>query len=171
MSRRVRFLKTKDLDILWTESRTMGKDMVMRCVRPNPQTARVLSSIHPVKVGDQMMISKFLGTDISDIPVGTEFSYENVITFWNALQKPAERWFGIIGYAGTYKVTMLMIFPTNKPYLKVELEVSKTGEEGTTVFGGKKILIEDPSHRWVYWEIPQPQTGHVYKLRWTWADD
>jgi hypothetical protein len=168
MTRRTKLVKLHDLDYLWIEARTSGRDLVRRVLSPNPQTAQVFAPEQRAVVGRDVMISSFLGFDIRDIPVDQEFDCQSVSTYWDALQGPDELWFGVIGYPGSYKVSMLMLFPEHKPYSTYELMIVKRGEPDPRVFTGRKIIYEDPGHHWLYWEIPSPEADHVYQLRWQW---
>jgi len=171
MTRHTKLVKLRDIDTLWIEARTSGRDVVRRVLQPNPQTAKVVAPKERILVGKESMISSFLGFDIRDIPINEEFDCHSITTYWDALQHPNELWFGVIGYRGSYKVSMLMLFPENKPYLTFELMTVKRGEPIPRVYTGKKIIYEDSDHRWLYWAIPSPEAEHVYQLRWQWGID
>ncbi len=171
MTRRTKLVKLREIDTLWIEARTSGRDLVRRVLQPNPQTAKVMAPKERAVVGQQAMISRFLGFDIRDIPINAEFDCHSISTYWDALQRPDELWFGVIGYPGSYKVSMLMLFPEHRPYSSFELMTVKRGEPDPRVYTGRKIVYEDPGHRWLYWEIPSPEAEHVYQLRWQWNVD
>src|SRR5262249_19848057 len=90
-------------------------------------------------------------------------------TFWNALQHPDEQWFGVIGYPGSYRVYMLILFPDNRPYSTFQLLMAKRGDPNPGAYTGKKIVYEAPDHRWLYWEIPSPEAASVSHLTWQWS--
>ncbi len=170
LNRQLKVVKISDAATLWVEGRTSGTDLVSRCILPNPRSARVVARSRPVEVGKQPMISRFLGIDVRDLGLNEEFDVHYSMTYWNALQHPDELWFGVIGYKGSYKVSMLMLFPQDRPYTGVTLEVARKGEKARP-FDGRKIMIEAPDRRWLYWEIPEPEPDHVYQIRWSWSED
>ncbi len=170
-SRHMKLVKLRDTDTLWIEARTSGRDLVRRALQPNPQTAKVVALKKPVLVGKQAMISSFLGFDTRDIPINEEFDCHSITTYWDALQRREEQWFGVIGYPGSYKVSMLLLFPEDKPYSTIALMTAKRGEPNPRVYTGKMIVYESPDHRWLYWEIPSPEAEHVYQLHWRWSID
>jgi hypothetical protein len=168
-SRHTRLVKLRDTDTLWMEARTSGRDLVRRVLQPNPHTARVVAPKGRSSVADQSMISNFMVIDIKDIPINAEFNCHSITTYWDALQRPEEWWFGVIGYSGSYKVSMLMLFPENRPYSNFQLTIAKRGESSSQPYTGKKIVYESAEHRWLYWEIPSPEAEHVYQLHWQWS--
>jgi hypothetical protein len=167
-NRRMKLVKLKDTDKLWIEARTSGRDLIRRVLQPNPQTATVVAPTKSVAVGNQTLRSSFLVFDTRDIPVNEEFDCHSITTYWDALQRPDEQWFGVIGYQSSYKVSMLMLFPQDKPYSAFKLKTAKRGEPTSQVYTGKKIVYEDSDHRWLYWEIPSPEAEQVYQLHWQW---
>ena len=171
MTRRLKLVKLTEGDRLWLEARTSGRDLIRRVLQPNPENAKVMAPNQRVLVGKQAMISNFLGFDIKDIPINEEFDCHTITTYWDALQTPDEQWFGVIGYPGSYKVSMLILFPQNKPYSTFELLDAKRGEPNPQVYTGKKIIYESTDHRWLYWELPSPEAEHVYQLHWQWSND
>ena len=171
MSRRLKLVKLGETDTLWLEARTTGRDLVRRALQPNPQSAKVVAPKEQAVVGNLAMTSSFLGFDTRDIPVNEEFDCHSITTYWDALQRPEELWFGVIGYQGSYKVSMLMLFPKDRPYSSFDLMVAKRGDPNPRTYAGKKIICESSDHRWLYWEIPSPEADHVYQLHWKWTDD
>jgi eukaryotic-like serine/threonine-protein kinase len=169
-NRQLKLVKLRDAGMLWVEARTSGADLIPRCITPNPQTAQVVALTRPVDVGRQQMLSRFLGLDVQDLGLNEEFDVQYVVTYWNALQHPDEQWFGVVGYEKSYKVSMLILFPEDRPYLDVRLEVAKRGETPRP-FAGRKILIEAPDRHWLYWEIAEPVPDHVYQIHWSWPDE
>ncbi len=171
MHRRTKLVKIKDTDILWLEARTSGRDLVRRALYPNPQTAKVVVAKQSVPLNNRPMLASFLGFDTRDISINEEFDCHSITTYWDALQHPDELWFGIIGYSGSYKVSMLMLFPEDKPYAAFELKTARPGEPDPRAYTGKKIVYEAPDRRWLYWEVPSPEAGQIYQLHWRWDAD
>src|SRR5262249_6164279 len=116
MTRRVRVLKDNEADEYVIEGRTSGTELIHRCIRPNPQTARLLNLQQEGDLGTQKMKIRRIFIDVRDIPVNTEFEVEVVSTFIGSLLNPEDRWFGVIGYEGAVKITMLMLFPLTRTY-------------------------------------------------------
>jgi hypothetical protein len=77
-------------------------------------------------------------------------------------------WFGAIGCAQSFKVSLLVVFPDAKPFKEHQLMVAPTRQEKPQAYQGQKIVLVPKSHDWLYWEIPEPEAGHMYSLHWTW---
>jgi len=171
MTRRIRLMKISDADTLWFAGRTTGTSLIFRCVSPNPQTARLVVPREKERVDTQLMKASYLGVDVRDVPLNQEFEIQTVGTYWCSLQSPADWWFGVIGYRGGLRVSMLVLFPKHLPYTndsRDALRVARPGEETAVAFTGEKTIYESQDRTWFYWEIPEPQHNHVYKFYWTW---
>jgi hypothetical protein len=106
--------------------------------------------------------------DVSEVPVQKEFDLRFVSTFWNSLQTDEDRWVGIIGYRDGFKVSLLVLFPEDRPFKEHWLTVAATVRAAPSPFEGRKILLFDDKHTYLYWEILEPAEGQVYRLHWTW---
>ena len=165
---RTRMSKTQPVEAFYREGRTSGAELFLRCLAPKPEAARLLVSETPVYVGNQEMKWRLLRTDVSGIPPQTEFEVRDNSTYIASLQNPDERWFGIIGYGEALKTSLLLLFPEGKPYKTYELRVAPTRKDSAVPFAGARIAFEDPERCWLYWEIPTPEAGKVYRVDWTW---
>jgi serine/threonine protein kinase len=91
MTRRVRVFKEKEADEYVIEGRTSATDLIHRCIRPNPQTARLLHLHQEGDMGSQKMKIRRICIDVRDIPVNIDFEVEVVSTFIGSLLNPEER--------------------------------------------------------------------------------
>ena len=166
MTRRVRLKKTRPASIVSFQARTSGLDVILKSISPYPyqelgQRAEEFSG------PDRMRVRK-LEIDVSTVPVGEEFDLRTVACYWNTLQTEAELWFGAIGYERSFKISQLLLFPPDKPYKTYWLKVSRTRKDVAVPYEGPKILLTGAARDWVYWEVPSPNEGHVYRLHWSW---
>jgi hypothetical protein len=162
-------LKTAPADSYRIEGRTGGRDLIMRLHTPNPDRARAFQAETTKFVGGQPLKVRQLLCDVSTVPVGAEFSDYYTSTFWSPpMRDPEDRWFGAIGYEGSFKITMLLIFPQNKPFQSYTLRVAPTRKDPPVPFTGPVITFKADDNRWLYWEIPSPAAGQVYRVDWTW---
>src|SRR5262249_55781842 len=106
--------------------------------------------------------------NVSAIPVQEEFGLRFVSTFWNSLQTDADRWVGAIGYRQAFKVSMLVLFPEDRPFKKYWLTVAPTVRAASSPFQGRKIVFSDAQRTFLFWEILEPKEGQVYRIHWDW---
>jgi serine/threonine protein kinase len=165
-TRRIRVRKIKPASIFQTQGRTSGSDLFMRCLSTYP--SREVGQKGDAFVGTDRMKVRRLVIDVSSVPLHEEFDLRIVSTFWNSLQTDAELWFGIMGYTHSFKVSLLLVFPPQKPFTDYSLMVARTIKEKPTPFVGTKIFQAGPRRDWVYWEVPNPKGGYVYRLDWKW---
>jgi hypothetical protein len=169
MARNLHLVKNGESDEILFEGRTSGRDLVFRCIFTNPQTARVIKSRDDKLVAGQKMKSRLLGVDIRDVPAHEEFEIRTVATYWDSLQRPEERWFGVIGYEGSLRVSILMLFPKNRPYLnKPKFNIAESSNSPPSPYVGPQILFLDDDGLWLYWEVSRPKANHVYRVDWDW---
>src|SRR5262249_15329929 len=74
-------LKIAPTNEMRVETRTSGRDAIMRGMRPNPTKVRALSAEKPGFVGTQAMKVRQLVFDVSDIPVNGEFTVQFNTTY------------------------------------------------------------------------------------------
>jgi tRNA A-37 threonylcarbamoyl transferase component Bud32 len=159
---------------LRAETRTSGGDAIMRAMRPSGAKVTAFASEKPGFVGKQAMKVRHLVYDVSDIPLNTEFTLQYATTYVNSLQSEDEQWFGVIGYEGSFKTSMLMLFPPDRPFKDYVLKVAPTREDDPTKrkdpekYTGPVITFAAKDKSWVYWEIPSPKANYVYRVDWTW---
>ncbi len=167
-------LKVKPTNHLLLETLTSGRDVVNRVARPNADKVTAFKTDEPGFVGQQGMKRRQMQIDISDIPVNQEFTLRYSSTYWNSLQTLEEQWFGVIGYEGSVKTSMLMIFPPQKPFREYRfysapVRSGKTDKrEEPTPYTGPLITFAAEDRSWIYWEIPNPKAKTVYRIDWTW---
>jgi eukaryotic-like serine/threonine-protein kinase len=166
MTRRVRLKKTRAATTVHFQGRTSGLDVFMTCVSPYP--FRELGQRAEEFTGSDRMRVRKLEIDVSSVPVGVEFDLRTISSYWNTLQTDEELWFGAIGYERSFKISQLLLFPREKPYKTYWLKVSRTRKDVPVPYDGPKILLTEPDRDWIYWEVPSPSAGHVYRLHWTW---
>ncbi len=154
------------------ESRTTGRDLVNRAERPNGELARAEATDVPGFVGGQAMKVRHLVFNVANVPINQRFTLRYSSTYWNSLQTPDEQWFGVIGYEGSVKASMLVLFPENRPFREYRLKSAPTNDtsKGTDPqpYAGPRIAIAAPDRTWLYWEVPAPRRNTVYRVDWTW---
>jgi len=165
---RLRMLKIAKVDRLTFEFRTSGKQLAMRCVTPNPERAEMKLAEQTGFVGQQAMKIRQLAVDVSNIDVDQEFEAKMQATYWSSLQTPSERWFGSFGYEGSLKTSMLLLFPTDRPFKNYRLRVAPTRQSDPVPYDGPGTIFADESKRWLFWEVPIPKAGSVYRIDWDW---
>jgi hypothetical protein len=112
--------------------------------------------------------------DVADIPVRQEFTLRYTSTYWNSLQTPDEQWFGVVGYEGAVKTSMLMLFPEGRPFKERAFRFAPTRADDPTTrddprpYSGPLITFAADDKSWIYWEIPDPQPHTVYRIDGTW---
>ena len=162
----VRFKKTSLAKTFDRDERTTGQEIFFRPHAGLP--SKELGQRSEIFVGDDRVKVRRLSTDVSSVPANEEYEVRYSSTHWNSLQSESELWHGIEGYAGSFKVSLLLIFPENKPFTSSRLMVSRKGRDTPREYEGKKILLEGENKQWLYWEVPNPEPGLVYRLHWTW---
>ena len=166
-SRRV-MMKVVPADTYPVEFRTTGRGLILRAVTPNPDRATVVAADRPGHAGARALKVRQLVMDVSTVPVGTEFTAHSVATFRGSLQTPDEQWFGAIGYDGSLKSSMLLVFPDDRPFRDYTLRVAAIRQADPVPYTGPVITFEADDRRWLYWEIPSPRDGYVYRIDWNW---
>jgi hypothetical protein len=167
MTRRLRLRKLRPVDEIRFEFRTTGLEIGLDCPS-HPGGYRVVAQKSAGLVGGKHTLVRQMIVDVRKVPVHAEFSVQVLAVYWNGLQKEDDLWFGAIGYEHSFKVSLLIVFPLEKPVKDFQLMVAPTREEKPHAFEGRKILLVSEQRDWLYWEIPTPEAGHVYSLHWTW---
>lgn len=165
---RLRMLKIAKADRLTFEFRTSGKQLAVRCVTPNPERAEMKLAQQTGFVGQQAMKIRQLAVDVSNIDVDQEFEARMQATYWSSLQTPSERWFGSFGYEGSLKTSMLLLFPADRPFKSYQLRVAPTRQSDPVPYEGPGTIFADENKRWLFWEVPIPKAGSVYRIDWDW---
>lgn len=166
MSRRLQLKKRSPVKVFDIQGRTSGLDVVLACEEPFPQTYEAQRS--EVFVGEERMKLRKIAIDVSSVEIGREFNLHVLSTFWNSMQTDKELWFGLIGYEKSFVASMLILFPADKPFEDYFLKFSRTEKDALDDYDGPRIVLLGDAHDWIYWEIPSPEPGHVYRLHWTW---
>jgi hypothetical protein len=161
--------KVKPADEYRAEARTTGLAVFLEVVS-HPKSFRVIAAREKGIVGPDEMKVRQVVLDVRDVPVGQEFEVRTEATYWNNLQDDKDRWLGIIGYDGSFKVSMLFIFPPDRPIGDFELLVAQMGskKQDPEPYTGRKALIVGPNRDYLYWNILEPKANHVYLVRWKW---
>jgi tRNA A-37 threonylcarbamoyl transferase component Bud32 len=150
------------------EYRTTGQDVVPRAVSPSPERAVVYAAAQRRLVGKQEMKIWQLALDTRSLPVDGEFTAQVSATYRNSLQTLDEQWLGVIGSKGALKSSILVVFPDDRPYTGYTLRVAPPGGGAARPYEGPVIAFQADDRRWLYWEVPRPLEGHVYRVDWTW---
>ncbi len=166
MNRDLRLKKIAAADHFEIQAQTMGLDLCWTSDDEFPFA--VESQKGNDMVGGQPMKIRKMSVDVSRVKVGNEFELDNTVTYWNSFQSEADQWFGVVGYHNALAVSLLLLFPDGKPVKSYKLSVAPIGKDKPVPFTGPRIVLEGKSKDWIYWEIPKPQAGYVYRLSWTW---
>jgi hypothetical protein len=167
MSTRMRLQKLRPARDFVLEARTTGSDVFLQCLS-HPDNYRILAPRALDHVGTQQTKVRQCVVNVSDVPLLKEFDLKFVSTYWSSFQKGEDRWLGIIGYKNSFKVSMLILFPEDRPFKTYRLTVAPTAKGAETPFEGRKILLAGQQSTYLYWEIPRPEAGKVYRVRWDW---
>lgn len=167
MARALRLTKDRPADRMDFLGRTSGSDLVLRCEEPNPEKAEAFASEAKPVVEGKAMIERRLSVDVAGVPVGQEFKLGTKTTFWNSLQTPEEQWLGAIGSDGSKLLSMLVLFPPERPFKGGGLRTGPTDGE-LEPYTGTMLVFQGVGGSWVYWEVPGPKVGHTYRLDWKW---
>ena len=167
MTRRLRLTKDKPADRIDFIGRTAGADLVMRCEEPNPDKAQVFASEKKPVVDGNEMIEQRLSVDVADVPVGKEFDLTAKTTHWNSLQAPGELWLSATGSDGSKLLSLLVLFPPDRPFKGGGLRTGPADGQ-LTAYTGTMLVFQGAGGSWVYWEVPGPRPGHTYRLDWRW---
>jgi hypothetical protein len=167
MTRRLKLTKVAAADRIDFLTRTSGSDLVVRVVEPRPEAARVFASQAKPLVSGRPMVEQRLSADVSQIAVGAPFELTFRTTYWNSLQTPDEQWFGTIGYDGSTLLSMLLLFPEARPFKGGGLQTGPAGGE-LQPYDGTQMVFKGDRGAWMYWEVPGPKTGHIYRVDWRW---
>lgn len=171
---RRQLMKIAPANELRAEMRTSSGELFMRPIQPDPKRVRAFAAAAPGYVGTRPMKVRQLAFDVSDVPVNGDFALQFASTYTNSLQSPEEQWFGVIGYEGSFKISMLMLFPADRPFHEYRLSVAPTHsgvpakQEGPSPYTGPVITFAGDDRSWLYWEIPNPKANTVYRVDWTW---
>jgi hypothetical protein len=166
MTRRLRLKKTKSAEIFQSESKTAGLDVLQKCLSLFPY--RGIGQRGEVYIGTDRMKVRRLVIDVSSVPEDVEFDLRTIATYWNTFQTEQELWFGVVGYEKSFKVSQLLLFPADKPFKEYSLMVARTVKDTPTIYTGPKLLLNGSARDWIYWEVPNPKEGFVYRLHWKW---
>jgi hypothetical protein len=164
---RQRMKKLRPVDEYRSEVRTSGLAAFVESAS-HPRSFRVIAEREKVLVGGEEMKARQQVLDLRGVPVDEEFEVRTEATFWNNLQDDNDRWLGVIGYDGSFKVSMLFIFPPDRPIRDFQLLVAPTGNMMPRPYTGRKTLLVGPNRDYLYWDILEPQARHVYLVRWKW---
>ncbi|HEX3316321.1 MAG TPA: serine/threonine-protein kinase [Gemmataceae bacterium] len=162
----VRFKKIGPATTFDRDEKTSGQEIFFRAHGGLP--SKVLGQKNEIFVGADRVKVRRLSIDVSSVPANEEYEVRYSSTRWNSLQSESELWHGIEGYAGAFKVSLLLIFPEGKPFTSQRLMVSKKGRDTPRAYEGQKILLSAENRQWIYWDVPNPEPGLVYRLHWTW---
>jgi serine/threonine protein kinase len=166
LTTRVRLKKIAPVSEYRFVTRTSGLDLFTSA--PGPYPYQVLVHKGEIFVGQDRMKSRQAVVDVSSVPVGSELHLHSVTTFWNSMQTEPEQWFGIIGRGRSFKISQLLLFPEGKPFTSYELKVSENDRTPPVAFTGPRFVVVGPGNSWLYWEVPSPEDGRVYRLHWKW---
>jgi hypothetical protein len=164
---RLRVRRIGPADEYVQEWRTSGAELFVRCLS-HPKSYRTIIQKAPAFVGQQQTKVRQCAVDLRDLPLNKETDLQFAATFWNNLQTPSERWLGVIGYKQSFKISMLILFPEDRPFTSYRLTIAPTVKGVEVPFEGRKIFLKDERSTYLFWEILEPKEGYVYRAHWEW---
>jgi eukaryotic-like serine/threonine-protein kinase len=167
MKRRLKLTKLAAADRIDFLTRTSGADLVVRLEEPRPEAAKVFASQNKPIVSGKEMVEQRLSADVSHVKIGDAFELVYRTTYWNSLQTPEEQWFGTIGYDGSTLLSILILFPESRPFGGGGLRNGPADGE-LLPYDGTQMVFKGTGGTWMYWEVPGPKTGHIYRVDWRW---
>ena len=54
------------------------------------------------------------------------------------------------------------------PTRPAALPPARTNKDEPVDYDDPAVVLTGPKNEWIYWEIPHPETGHVYSIYWSW---
>ncbi len=151
-----------------TEFRTTGRDIFVRAHTPNKESAQVLATDVPVVFGGQALKVRQVSMDVSAEPVGREFTVECQATFVDSMPTKEEQWVGLIGFTGSLRSSMLILFPEDRPFRNYELKVAPKSNSPPVPFTGPVMCFQGEKNDWLFWEVGNPEDDHIYRVDLTW---
>lgn len=99
--------------------------------------------------------------------IGYQETIVNKFTFWNAFQNETEEWFGTITKYPTNHLSVVLLFPKEKPCRSV------TVDRYDVLVNNPKRQDADPPRitddgQTVYWSTSDLKGGHRYTFNWKW---
>lgn len=167
MTTRLRLQKVRPTETFNLQARTRGKEVFIECLS-HPDAYRLYAQKAPSFVGKQRTKTRQCVVDVASIPEQKEFDIRFRSTYWTSLPEEEDRWVGIIGYEHSFKVSQLILFPPDLPFKEYWLMVAPTVEAAPVEFQGRKIVLADEQHTFLYWEVLEPKKDRVYRLHWKW---
>jgi len=167
MVRRLLLCKKKEAKEIRFEFRTSGTELCVSSISPRTGV-HVTGQRQKGVVGGRPMMVRQIAIDVRDRPEGRQFPVHLVATYWNSFQKEDDLWFGAIGYPNSSRVSLLIVFPKDKPFKDYWPMVAPTRQAKPEEFRGAKALFASENRDWVYWEINNPKEDNVYSIYWKW---
>ena len=164
-TRKLRLKKVSAAQNFEIQGRTTGLELFWSCQHfpfsVEAQIGESLTGLRPMKV-------RKLVVDVSGVEIGREVDLDCTSTYWNTTQTEDDQWFGLIGYRNSFVASMLILFPANKPFKTFRLSVAPAAKGNFLSFTGRRIVLQSRKRDWIYWEVPTPESGQLYRLDWTW---
>ncbi len=167
MTRKMTLTRLAPADRIDFLTRTSGSDLVVRLVDQPTSAGRVFASQTRPVVAGKSMVEHRLSADVPHAPVGATFELAYQTTYWNSLQSPEEQWFGTIGYDGSTLLSVLILFPESRPFQGGGLRTGPAQGE-LAPYDGTQLVFKGAGGAWMYWEVPGPKTGFIYRVDWRW---
>lgn len=150
---------------LEVEFATQGVDIHPRCLTHEFQLLRsTRSMIH----GQNELRVKYVLRIESDQFHQTQEQVILEATYWNNSKPNRDEWYAAIEKP-TDMLTFVVLFPPNRPFKAYELLTGVVGSGAAYLpFRGMSRQIPGASNSYLLWEVPNPNAGHAYQVRWEW---
>ncbi len=167
LSRR-RIRKLKPVEEFRDESRTTGYDIFF-AYESHISRLREFAEQTPGLVGGLRMKVRQFVLDVSEIAVDQEFEVVTRRTLWDAdYEGPDKRWVGAMVRDRPHKISLLVIFPSNRPLKQHRLRIADLDGQGIRPYDGEQLVIEGAGGNYLFWEILRPLPQQVYRIDWEW---
>lgn len=142
---------------------TSGLDVYIRSNYPHT----VFANDAPDRFGEYRVKKRIIEFDVSDVPVGSEFTIEHQKTYWNAFQGDDQSWAGYEVKVPTSEIEYLIIFPEDRPYKNIEF-FANDPDGNRKRLERESYVLEDPDKTWLWWRAVKPEPGMEYNVDWDW---
>jgi len=163
--------KLRDANEISFTYSTSGTELDVRCLSLNCKLKKLLTNDEHSSV--IMKTNWELTADLSDVPVGTDFTMVVEVTYYNAYERP-EQWF-YNTYSNKQRqdetLSALLIFPNDRVpkdiYIKTQPEHTDAEKNVVSVDFQGGTRIKGPQNRSFYWQLSGAlPPNQAYELHW-----
>jgi hypothetical protein len=170
LTREIKARKKVDVNAIRFQFSTSSLDMNFVCDTQNYTVEEKAPGPTGGKVGIQKTYQVVV--DLSKVGVGEEFTVLIEATYWNAFQPPDGTFMTMRMHAPVGLISMTLISPEKRKFVDYRLADIKVsdiaaGSKAQPEWDrGKGVFLIDKNREVIYWEVPNPEVGHAYKINW-----